>query len=261
MESAQEDQGGVERLFFELASESRLGILRQLLLKPLRTQDIAHSLGLTDTEAFRQTHRLGEASLIQKQPDGTYGITQYGKLVLQLSGSLEFAYKYRECLMTRDIWAMPDEFINRFSELSNAKLNLDVLDSMNKADQVVLSAEKFIWTIGNSPLDSIGSKIAERFSHGVSLRLMFHEKLIPMFKDVPEIEGKIEKRALSSTPGTMLLTEKSAGVSFASIDGRADYALFFSMDPVFMKWAKDLFEYYWDRGKLVHPEIKDDVNI
>ena len=84
------DQEGLDKLFFELASESRLGILFELQTKNLKMQEVAQKLGLTHTEVFRQLQRLSEAMLIQKQPDGAYAITQNGKLLLEFSHSFEF---------------------------------------------------------------------------------------------------------------------------------------------------------------------------
>ena len=73
---------GLDKLFFELASESRLSILCELQANGLRMQEIARRLKITDTETSRQLLRLSDASLIQKQPDGAYVVTQYGKLLL-----------------------------------------------------------------------------------------------------------------------------------------------------------------------------------
>jgi predicted transcriptional regulator len=57
----------------------------------------------------------------------------------------------------------------------------------------------------------------------------------------------VEKRSLSiSIPATIVCTEKMAGVSLLLIDGRADYALFYGKDPTFLKWASDLFLYFWE---------------
>jgi len=265
LESAQnfgdQEQGGVEKLFFELSSESRLGILRELQDKPLKTPEIARNLKLTDTEAIRQTHRLGEAPLIQRQPDGAYKITQYGKLMLQFAKSFDFGYKNRNCLLTRDIWRLPEEFIDRLGALSQTRRNLDILDTLNRVDAAIASAEKYIWVISNLPQESMGSKVLDRVSKGVSFRLLFHENFISLYKDFKEVEGKFEKRALSSIPGTMLCTEKVAGICIASIDGRDDYALFYGQEPAFMKWANDLFLYFWSQGKRCYPEIKnyDDI--
>src|SRR3989337_1456236 len=90
-----ENNEGIEKLFFELASESRLGILRELQKENLKMQEIARRLDVTATEAFRQLQRRSEALLVQKQPEGTFAITQYGKLMLQLSSSLDFVFRHR----------------------------------------------------------------------------------------------------------------------------------------------------------------------
>jgi len=252
----EENVYGVEKLYFDLASQSRLGILRALETKPLKMQEIGRKLKLTDTETFRQVHRLSEDLLIQKQPDGLYSLTQYGRLVLRLSRSLEFAYEYRNSLLTRDIWGLPEEFIDRFGELSKTHLNPDVLETINKIYYAVSNAEKYIWVIGNSPQDAVGPKIFEKISQGVSFKFMFHESYSKFYKDLPEIEGKIEKRSLASVPGTMVCTDKIAGVTIASLDKRADYVLFYGDDPSFMKWARDLFLYYWTLGKHCYPEVR-----
>ncbi len=78
-----EDNIGLEKLFFELASESRLSILRELKKENLKMQEIARRLDVTPTEAFRQLERLSTAVLVQRQPDGMFALTEYGKLVLR----------------------------------------------------------------------------------------------------------------------------------------------------------------------------------
>jgi predicted transcriptional regulator len=72
----------LDKLFFELASENRLGIMLELQGVGFRMHEIARRLNMTDTETCRQLQRLSEALLIKKQPDGTYSITNYGKLAL-----------------------------------------------------------------------------------------------------------------------------------------------------------------------------------
>jgi len=71
-----ENPEGIEKLFFELASESRLDILRKVNEKNWKMNDVARKLGLTTTETYRQLQRLTEALLVQRQPDGTYAISE-----------------------------------------------------------------------------------------------------------------------------------------------------------------------------------------
>ena len=108
-----ENDEGVEKLFFELASESRLSILRELRKENLKMQEIARRLDVTATEAFRQLERLSVALLVQRQPDGTFAISQYGKLVLQLASSLEFISKHKEYFSTHDVMRLPSQFVSR----------------------------------------------------------------------------------------------------------------------------------------------------
>ena len=73
------EESGLEKLFFELASESRLSILLELQGENLKMQEIARRLNVTPTEAFRQLERLSAARLVQRQPDGTFALSEYGK--------------------------------------------------------------------------------------------------------------------------------------------------------------------------------------
>ena len=54
---------------------------------------------------------------------------------------------------------------------------------------------------------------------------------------------------INQIPATMLISEKAAAINLVSIDARGDNALFYGTDPAFLGWAKDLFDYYWVRGK------------
>ncbi len=53
---AMEEGRSPDSLFFELASESRLNMLRELSRSQLKMQEITRKLDLTATEASRQTY-------------------------------------------------------------------------------------------------------------------------------------------------------------------------------------------------------------
>jgi len=55
--------------------------------------------------------------------------------------------------------------------------------------------------------------------------------------------------AVSDISATILLTEKEAMICLRFFGGRMDFAGFFGKDPVFHNWVRDLFLYYWDKGK------------
>ena len=243
---------GIDRLFYELASESRLGILKALQVKNYRMQEIARKLDLTDTEAFRQLQRLSEAQLIQKLPEGAYAITEYGKLIMRFSESFEFAFKFKQTLLTRNLWRIPDQFINRLGELSQVQLGTDAVEMMNNAGQLFETAEKYIWLIGQRPLSFLDVKAVEILQKGVTIRLLFDESSRKFFEKIPDIKDHFEKRIIPVIPAVLIMSEKFAGLNVLSIDGRSDNAVFYGNDPKFLKWAADLFLYYWEQGKCCY---------
>ncbi len=237
---------GIEKLFFDFSSESRLGIIRELTQQNLRMNDLARKLDLTPTEVFRQLQRLTEASVVQKLPDGTYEITNYGKLTLQLLPSLEFTFRNKEYFLNHDVSRIPYQFVNRMGELSKGTLCMDTIENINRAGHNFKDAEKYAWLMGEKSLESFDLAMAERGPKGVRFRFLLYEhpQSNPVLGHVPNIE----KRTLTSIPCIILCTEKEAGICLASIEGRMDYAGFYSKDPTFINWARDLFLYCWDMG-------------
>ena len=243
------NQNGIDKLFFELASESRLGIFSELQTNNLRMQEIARRLNLTHTETFRQLQRLNEALLIQKQGDGTYTITNCGKLLIEFSHSFEFVSRFKQCLLTRDVWRIPNQFINRLGELAQANLSTDGNEMINNAEQLIQGAEKYLWIIGQRPLSILNSKTLNVVQKGVKVRLLFDESNSKFYEHIPEIKDHFEKRVIPIIPAIILINEKIAGINILSIDGRPDNAVFYGKDTKLHKWANDLFLYYWDLGK------------
>jgi predicted transcriptional regulator len=236
-----ENAKGPDRLFFELASESRLGILREVEAKNLKMPEVARRLGLTGTEAFRQLQRLSEALLVQKQPEGTYAITLYGKLVLQLASALEFVFKHKEYFSTHDVWWLPQQFLDRIGELSQTNLRMSMGETLGRIPQMVREAEQYVWGFSPEPLLTESFEvISKQIPKGVEYKFLSPYP--------PTKLPNLENRTLFDAP-LIVITEKEATVCFRFIGGRVDYAGFFGKDPVFLNWIKDLFLYYWDKGK------------
>ncbi len=238
---------GIEKLFFDFSSESRLGIIRELTQQNLRMNELARKLDLTPTEVFRQLQRLAEASLVRKLPDGTYEITNYGKLTLQLLPSLEFTFRYKAYFLHHDVSLLPYQFVNRMGELSKGTLIMDTIENINRAGRNFKEAENYAWLMGEKSLESFDLAMAEQGPKGVRFRILLYES--PQSNPAPRHAPNIEKRTLTSIPCIILCTEKEAGICLASMEGRMDYAGFYSKDPMFITWARDLFLHYWDLGK------------
>jgi predicted transcriptional regulator len=243
------DAEGLDKLLFELASESRLGLLRELEVKNLKMQEAARRLDLTATDAFRQLQRLSEASLIRRQPDSSYAMTEYGRLVLRSTTSLEFLEKHKDYFLTHDLLSLPTQFVNRLGELSRASLNTDSMENINRSEQIAREAKQFFWGGGGEqPLRSVGHMAYGQMPDGVRFRFLFPADFLPEGNELRETPQNIEWRSLADIPVSMVLNEKEAGIAFRLIGGRADYAGFIGNDPAFVNWVRDLFLYYWEKG-------------
>lgn len=236
-----ENHEGIDKLFFELASESRLGILRKLMEKDGKMNEVARKLDLTTTETFRQLQRLNEGLLVQKQPEGTYAITEYGKLVLQLSGSLEFVFKHKEYLVNHDLSWIPPQFLHRIGELSQADLMMGMVESTTKSSTLIGEAKQFMWAVSPEPVPQAFDAIAEQVPEGAEYRILSPQPPVKL--------SNLENRTITDPPAIMVVTEKEAGICFRFKEGRVDYAGFFGKDPIFLNFVKDLFLYHWNKGK------------
>lgn len=242
------NKDGVERLFFELASETRLSILRKLQKNNLKMKELTQKLDLTGTETFRQLQRMNKAKLVRKQVDGTYSITQLGKLSLVLSSSIEFVYKNKSYFLDHDVWQLPNSFLYRLGELSEGTLITEMAETMNVVERMIKNAEDYVWVMTDQVLDAHSRAMAERLQKGVNFRSLLHERLLDVSKIYPKGQ-KVERRYLPEVFGILVVTEKEGGISLPLVNGRADYSGLIGKDPAFLKWISDLFLYYWEKGK------------
>jgi predicted transcriptional regulator len=243
-----EDKEGIEKLFFELASESRLNILREINRQKGKMREIARKLDLSTTDTFRQLQRLSDAQLILKQNDGSYSITQYGIFVLRFLNSLELLFKHRTFFATHDFARLPSQLMERIGELSKAEFSPDTMASINVVQRIIKEADQNLWAgAAEQPL-SIRHILEESIPRGVKYRFLFPKRYIPATPTVPGMDRAVEWRAIEDISVNIVISEKEAGISFYLPDGKTDYIGFFGKDPLFMSWVKDVFQYYWAKG-------------
>ena len=80
----------VASVFLEIASEQRLNILKQLSKENLNISKLAKILEATNPEVHRNIGRLLKNGLIEKNTDGNYQLTTYGKIMLVQIPSISF---------------------------------------------------------------------------------------------------------------------------------------------------------------------------
>ena len=237
---------GIENLFYSLASESRLDILHALCVDSLRMNEIARKINITPTEASRQIQRLKDELIIQKHPDGRYSFTNYGSLVMHFFPLYEFIFEYKQYFMVHDVFRLPNQFITRLGELSKGKLCTEIAETVNGIEHIMQSSEDYVFVITDQVMGVHDKVMEEKLSKGIKFRALIHERLVDP-SHVDAVGADVERRVLSSIPGLFTLSEKEAFFAFLSMDGRVDGTGFFGSDPLFLKWAKDFFLYYWEQ--------------
>jgi predicted transcriptional regulator len=242
------DEEGIERLFFELANDSRLSILNEINRKKGKMREISRTLNLSTTDTFLQLQRLCYALLIQKQNDGNYEITQYGIFVVRFSNILEFLFKHRTFFAEHNFTRLPTQFLDRIGELSKAEFSPDIMASINVVQRIIREADQYMWAGATEQPLSIRPILEESITRGVKYKFLFHKQYIPAAPTLPGMERAVEWKAIENIPINFVISEKEAGISFCLRDGKTDYAGFFGKEPTFTNWVKDVFQYYWAKG-------------
>jgi predicted transcriptional regulator len=91
----------------------------------------------------------------------------------------------------------------------------------------------------------------EQIMKGLKLKMLIPENLLSASVSPTATAKNMEARGLPDLPAIVVLTEKEGGICFRQVGGRVDYAGFFGKDPIFHNWVRDLFLYYWDKGKRI----------
>jgi predicted transcriptional regulator len=243
-----ENKNRLDRFFFELASESRLGILWELETKKLRMQEIARKLDLTDTETCRQLQRLSDSQLIQKQPDGTYTITCLGAVNLHLIAPIDFANRNSAYFVGHDLSIIPSEFVSRLGELSDAEFCKEAMSGFNRVRKMVFEARKYLWSVAEQVDSSHIQPVTEKVAKGLDFKFIMAQNLAKHYSNSKDAEVDVLRgsRFMKNIPVTLVINESEATVVFRTCAGVMDYMGLFGTSARFRKWCEDLFMHYWE---------------
>lgn len=94
-------------LLFILASADRLTLLSEIGTHKLRLTHLASKISATPQETSRHLMRLRNANIIEKDPDGFFSPTLFGKILLKMLPSLEFVNQNKNYFLSYDISPFP----------------------------------------------------------------------------------------------------------------------------------------------------------
>jgi predicted transcriptional regulator len=235
-------------LLFEFSSIDRMNIMKTLLEERLKLSQVSKNLDMTVTEASRHLQRMSDIQLLDKDVEGAFGPTHYGKLAYRLLAGLDFISGNRWYFLEHDILSLPDELIDRIGVLSQANLNTDVVRVLAHVDKMFQEADEYIWVMSFAhSLPSTIPIVEERLQNGVIMHRIFPEKIIPPIGEAETIAGPC--RTLPKVDVRIMMTEKEAMCSLPFTEGKTDYSSFIGKDPGFHRWCTDLYLHYWEKAK------------
>ena len=253
-------------LYFEVSNEDRLGILYGLEKEGNNVTGIAREHDLTTQECSRHLSRLLEAGLVERDPEGYYGLSQYGRSFMRLIPGQRFLAEYSEYFRTHSLDWLPTEFVSRIGELHESETTENVMVTFSNVESIFREAEVFMRIIHDQYLPSVLPLSIEALKRGVKFTSLELKKkkpgrnLNPIRPDyISEededyfiqawLDGLIKPRFSETVKVFLYITEKEALLAFPLVDGSFDYLGFSSKDPMMREYCLDLFDYYWERGE------------
>ena len=252
-------------LMFEVSNEDRVRILHELSAEPHTYSDLSRKLDITTQEVSRHVQRLTENGLTVRRSDGFLALTPFGELLLRQLVTLRFTSRHRGYFSDHVISGLPDKFMARMGELGGCSQIDDVMVAVHRVQRLIEEAEEYILNLNmryfssgfNAVKAAFDRDVRGYFLHGISLNLP--EEMMDdrrrVFPDgyIEHIKGKgIYMERLLDVPMILYMSEKEVALlCFPTVEDKYDFKGFGSKDAETHEWCRDLFQYYWDRGKPV----------
>jgi predicted transcriptional regulator len=247
-------------LLFILASIDRLTLLSEIAIeKKLKLSQLTTKLSATSQETSKHLMRLRNAKLIEKDSDGFFGLTAFGKIILNIVPSISFLTQNREYFLSHDISSLPLEFIERLGELEEGQYADKVGSVLAHTQQAVQGAEEYICLMADHRLGD--QEYVTKSGKLESNSTVTWRVIVPANSSINWTElrrtvgthtGRIEYHLIedpSDIKAGIALNEKIAGVTFLDPTGKLDFnGGFRSGNPLFRKWCEDLFVIHWNKN-------------
>jgi predicted transcriptional regulator len=112
----------MEEVFVELASSQRLSIIFMVSCQRLRLSALAKSLNLTIQEVHRNTNRLMDSGLIEKNSEGFFFLTTFGDAIIKQLSIFDFLSSNKSYFFDHRIGNIPMKFVQRIGALNGGNL-------------------------------------------------------------------------------------------------------------------------------------------
>lgn len=252
------DTALLSNLFTDLASEIRCSMLVSLNKGPAKLSTLARQLDITVQHAHQNINRLCDVGMAERW-DGTFQITEFGRLVVAQMPYFLFAKKHENFFKDHAL-GVPEKFGHRISALENCRIVTSATAVFQTLKQIQSSASRSLMVIVSQAWPEEGEIFMDRARQGVKvLALVGHNTIFPrnVVEDiVPKLDeltanGIFERRMVEKVSVAVFIADdRQAAISFPNTRGEVDMTtLFVGEDTAFCEWCSDYFEYMWKDSK------------
>ncbi len=237
---------------FELSHPARIGILKLAMTKPIRHRDVLQGSGLAPSEATRHVRRLIGSSVLAKNRDGFFDITNFGKVVAERLNIFDFISSHSSYVERHDFASVPLGF-DIFQMLMKSNKIEGTMEVVNAILRINVGSKLVLSCVLDEFNDSLVAVQAEKLRNGMEIYLILSRgKRVPT-EYMDNRMMAINMKAMGEIPFFLLASETESLICFRTITGKVDYSMaFHSSEPEFLEWCAALFNYYWLRGKHVN---------
>jgi len=252
----------IETIFL---SEKRENFLLMLLEGEADMEKIQKRLDVTSSSMLPQIKKLREEGLVHKDGDGVYSLTTIGRLIVNNMVDLSLIFRLFDKNLpywySRDLSSIPDHLLDRIGELGDLVFIEPDLDHMFELQERLISA-----LIKSSHIKALVpffhpmqiDLYADLVKSGKSLDLLLTESVysrihedyatvFDIFLSNKNVRVSICEDCIK--PVSMNMSDNFVYISLLNSSGIYDHRDISSSDESAVRWANELFEYYFSMKK------------
>jgi predicted transcriptional regulator len=256
------------RTFFELGSTERIAIIFKIAESKCNLAKLSKELDSTMPEVRRNIVRLTNSGFIERESDGTFVLTTFGKTILEQIPTLDFLSRNKDYFSDHTFSPLPLKFRRRIGSLSNSILISGIVSVDERLKDIYDKSQEYAYAmIPEVPLDLIES-IVRRLKKADNKGFTF-SYILPAHATVPKRrrelldalgfdelvkKGTVERRMVNSLLIGVALNDKQACIMFPRIqrNNKIDIdmnSMLYSDDPDFHEWCLDYYRYIWHNAR------------
>ena len=137
---------------FVFASLDRLTLFCEIGREKMKLTQLTSLISATPQETSKYLIRLRNTGAIDKDSEGFFSHTSFGKIFYELLPGLRFVNKNQKFLLSHDLGFLPLEFIERIGELQESEYIEGVGQILSHTQKAASEAEDYNWLMADHPI-------------------------------------------------------------------------------------------------------------